>query len=109
MRGNINSRVTKLERGLDYSHLSGEHLRRLDVRKLSRQQIQSLDVTKLNDEQIKAIGPDALTDEQLEMLSSGCPPEIAAIIKSMTDDELQAVIEMRVCVWYPGYIPALTA
>ena len=109
MHGNINSRLTRIERELDYSHVSGEQLRRLDVGKLSRQQIQSLDVTKLTDEQIKAIGPDVLTDEQLEALSSACPPEIAAIIQSMNDDELQAVIEMRVCVWYPGYTPALTA
>src|ERR1044071_5423537 len=93
------SRMAKIEQGIDVSWLSDDQLRRLDVRKLSRQQIQSLDVTKLTDEQIKAIGPDALTDEQLEALSSGCPAEIAAIIESMTDDELQAVIEMRVCVW----------
>jgi hypothetical protein len=109
MRGNINSRLTRIERELDYSCLRGEQLRRLDVRKLSRQQIQSLDVMQLSDEQIFAIGLDSLSDHQLEALSGNCSPEIEAIIETMTDDELRAAAEGRMCVWYRGYKGELTA
>ena len=108
MNRNINSRLTKLEHELDYSYLNGEQLRRIDVRRLTSKQIQSLDVLQLSDEQVRAIGFEAMTDSQIDALARLCPPEIAAIINAMSDEELQAVLERRLCPWYPGYKPDLS-
>lgn len=103
------SRVAKLETGIDVARLSDDQLRRLDAKRLSLAQIQALDVAKLTDEQALALDVSILTDEQLDALQDRCGPEAIALIKSMSDEELRALAEMRLCVWLPGYRPDLSA
>jgi len=108
---NLEQRIRRIETGLDVSRLSREQLRMLDMSKLTRGQVQSLDVSQLTDEQLFQLDFKSLTDAQLAAVSKGFDeqyPEMAAVIHSMGDEELKAVKERRLDVWYPGYSPDST-
>jgi hypothetical protein len=101
----LKSRIRKVETGLDVSRLSREQVQLLDVSRLSFAQVQSLDVSQLTDEQIVRLDFAHLTDAQLETVGRGFDekfPEMAAIIHQMSDEELTAVKERRLDLWYPG-------
>jgi hypothetical protein len=101
----LKARIRRIETGLDVSRLSREQLRMLDMSKLSREQVQFLDVSQLTNEQLFQLDLKSLTDEQLAAVSKGFDekfPEMAAIIHQMNDEELTAVKERRLDLWYPG-------
>jgi hypothetical protein len=103
---NLKSRIRRIETGLDVGRLSREQVQLLDVSKLTREQRAALDGSHLTDEQIDLIGLDKLTDAQLAAVSKGFDeryPEMAAVIHVMSDEELTAVKERRLDVWYPGF------
>jgi hypothetical protein len=103
----LKSRIRNIETGLDVSRLSREQIRMLDISRLTREQKESLDGEHLTDEQIYSIGIDNLTDAQLTAIikdSDEKYPELQAVIHSMSNEELTAVKEGRLNIWYPGYI-----
>src|ERR1051325_10392585 len=109
---NLKSRIRRIETGLDVSRLSREQVGLLDVSKLTREQRAALNGSHLTAEQIFSIGIKNLTDGQLAALSKGFDeqhPEMAAVIRQMSDEELTAVKERRLDIWYPGFIPDLSA
>jgi len=86
--------------------LNDEQLKRLDLSRLSLEQVQSLDVSQLTDEQVYRLDFKSLTDAQLAAVSKGFDeryPEMASVIHGMSDEELTAVKERRLDVWYPGF------
>jgi hypothetical protein len=103
---NLQQRIRRVETSIDVSRLSGEQVRRLDLSRLSLEQIQALDIARLTDEQVVRLDFATLTDAQLAAVSKGFDdkfPEMAAVIESLTDDELTAIKEWRLCPWHPGY------
>ena len=102
--GSLKSRIRKIETGLDVSRLSREQIQMLDISRLTREQKESLDGEHLTDEQIYSIGLDNLTMAQLEAIGGKCSPEVDAHIKTLSVDELNAVSEGRMWIWFPGYI-----
>jgi hypothetical protein len=100
----LKSRIRRIETGLDVSRLSREQIHLLDISKLTREQKEALDATHLTDKQIFSIGMENLTCAQLDALSDLCPSETAAHIETLNAEELNAVAEGRMCVWFPGYI-----
>lgn len=108
----LKQRIRRIETGLDVTRLSREQVRLLNVSKLSREQMEALDATHLTNEQVFSIGLDNLTDEQIAALSKGFDeqcPEMAAVIRQMSDEELTAVKERTLDIWFPGFIPDLSA
>ena len=107
------SRVTKIETGIDVRRLTREQIQMLDMSKLSREQLAAIDVTLLTMNQVVAMGFENLTDEQLTAIANGecywMPPEDAAWIHSLSDEELDAVAEGRYERWEPGFKPELSA
>lgn len=103
------SRVTKIETSIDVARLTREQVQMLDMSKLSREQLAALDITLLTMDQVVAMGFENLTDEQLTAITNGecywMPPEEAAWIHSLSDEELNALAEGRYERWEPGYKP----
>lgn len=103
---NLQQRIRRIETSIDVARLSSEQLKRLNTSRLSLEQIQALDIAQLTDEQLVRLDFKDLTDAQIEAMSKGFDdkfPEMAAVIESMTDDELTAIKEWRLCPWHPGY------
>jgi hypothetical protein len=108
----LESRVAKIETGIDIAQLSREQAQMLDVSKLSRAQCEALDITLLTMNQVVQVGFENLTDAQLNAITNGecawMSREDSAWIHSLSDDELDAVAEGRYERWEPGYKPELS-
>ena len=79
----------------------------LDMSKLSREQWAALDITLLTMWQVVAIGFENLTDQQLDAITNGecywMSRGDAEWLHSLSDEELNAVIEERFERWEPGF------
>jgi hypothetical protein len=101
----LKSRIRRIETGLDVSRLSREQVQLLDISKLTREHTQALNISQLTDGQIVQLDFAHLTDAQLADVSKGFDeqyPEMAAVIHQMSDEELTAVKERRLDIWFPG-------
>lgn len=105
----LQTRLTKIETGIDVTKLASEQIRLLDVSKLTREQWAALDVDLLTEQQIMQIGLENLTDAQLSQLHATLSAEQARWLESLSDDELTAVAEGRFELWVPGYRPESNA
>lgn len=105
----LQSRVEKMETGIDVSKLAPEQIQMLDMSKLSREQWAALDILLLTGEQIMQIGLRNLTDEQLTTLGGALRAEEQRWLDSLSDEELDAVVDGDYERWEPGFKPESNA
>ena len=111
----LQSRVAKIETGIDVRRLTREQIQMLDVSKLSREQLAAIDITLLTMNQVVEIGFENITDEQLNAITNGecewLPRDDAQWqwIHGLSDEELEAAAEGRYERWEPGYRPESSA
>lgn len=103
---NLGSRIRRVETGIDVTRLSREQIQLLDVSRLSIEQIHALDLTQLTEAQCLQLDIDKLSSAQLEVVCDEYDrqhPEMRAVFRSMSDEELDAVKRGRLSPWHPGY------
>ena len=107
----LKERIDRITAGIDVARLSREQVQTLDLSKLSREQWAAIDISLLTMNQVLQIGFENLTGEQMSAIADGecywLPREDSVWLRSLSDEELDAVAEGRYERWEPGHRPGL--